>query len=457
MQDHREQHDTAGAGGTGLSRRGLLRRLLDGLFADTRGATLTQQVMVIGLALAGMAGFSKFGSALHEQLEGEAARIQGRGKPGLALSLGSLAPSFQPLPLACPGGSCRCFAAGTPVATGADGEGGGLVCNGRGLAAQPADGAQQPAEDAATERARASAERRLAAEQKRREREQRQCERSVAADLNRYRRQTRHDYTPASGRGRPKTREQLIATLCEEMSSDCRPAASLPQCLAQARCLARRAAEHDNFTYFGGDQATRNNLRAICSEDPDLVRSCYKGAPIAMDPAFGGNPKNAQGHRDPKLSQQAGEAAARAYQQEVHPEADGWTCFEDLEGVPNVFDLACYHEDGRVAIIEAKGGNAGKGERKNAEKSLRVEQGTLEYVTTISKAIRASGKGGGKELANRIDALAINPDAIESGRLSYVLVRQPFRDGDAPDGSALDGDPLDVRVRHFDLNAENCN
>ncbi len=64
----------------------------------SRGAALLEQVVVLGLALLGLIGFSRFGTELHAQLGQEAEHIRGRGMPGSDLSLGAMASSYQPLP-----------------------------------------------------------------------------------------------------------------------------------------------------------------------------------------------------------------------------------------------------------------------------------------------------------------------------------------------------------------------
>lgn len=65
-----------------------------------RGAALLEQLVLLAVALLGLIGFSRFGTALHEQLDQESEHIRGRGTPGSDLSLGALAGSYQPLPAA---------------------------------------------------------------------------------------------------------------------------------------------------------------------------------------------------------------------------------------------------------------------------------------------------------------------------------------------------------------------
>lgn len=65
---------------------------------STRGAALLEQLVLVLVALGGLIGFSRFGTALHEQLTEEGQHIRGRGMPGSGLSPGALAGAYQPLP-----------------------------------------------------------------------------------------------------------------------------------------------------------------------------------------------------------------------------------------------------------------------------------------------------------------------------------------------------------------------
>ncbi|HEU4580320.1 MAG TPA: hypothetical protein VFS67_18820 [Polyangiaceae bacterium] len=73
-------------------------RWLRRLRRDQRGASLIEQVLIMGVAVVGMVGFSRFGTELHEDLEQEAQHVRGRGSANAALSLGALASSYQPQP-----------------------------------------------------------------------------------------------------------------------------------------------------------------------------------------------------------------------------------------------------------------------------------------------------------------------------------------------------------------------
>jgi len=75
---------------------------------------MVEQVVLVGVALAAIVGFARFGTALHAQLDEEARHIQGKGVPG-NVNLAGMLSSFEPR--VCRGGSCQCFGAGTLVAT----------------------------------------------------------------------------------------------------------------------------------------------------------------------------------------------------------------------------------------------------------------------------------------------------------------------------------------------------
>jgi hypothetical protein len=74
------------------------RRWLARLRGDQRGASLIEQVLIMGVAVVGMVGFSRFGTEVHEDLDQEAQHVRGRGSAHAALSMGALASSYQPQP-----------------------------------------------------------------------------------------------------------------------------------------------------------------------------------------------------------------------------------------------------------------------------------------------------------------------------------------------------------------------
>jgi hypothetical protein len=87
---------------------------------DQRGASLIEQVLIMGVAVVGMVGFSRFGTELHEELDHEAQHVRGRGSANAALSLGGLASSYRPQPLS-GGGSPPLRGAQPPAATSSSG------------------------------------------------------------------------------------------------------------------------------------------------------------------------------------------------------------------------------------------------------------------------------------------------------------------------------------------------
>jgi hypothetical protein len=71
-------------------------RWLGRLRRDQRGASLIEQVLIMGVAVVGMVGFSRFGTEVHDDLDREAQHVRGRGSANAPLSLGALAGSYQP-------------------------------------------------------------------------------------------------------------------------------------------------------------------------------------------------------------------------------------------------------------------------------------------------------------------------------------------------------------------------
>jgi hypothetical protein len=56
---------------------------------------LIEQVLLMGVAVVGMVGFSRFGTELHEDLDREAQHVRGRGSANAPLSMAALAGSYQ--------------------------------------------------------------------------------------------------------------------------------------------------------------------------------------------------------------------------------------------------------------------------------------------------------------------------------------------------------------------------
>jgi Flp pilus assembly pilin Flp len=71
-------------------------RWLARLRRDQQGASLIEQVLIMGVAVVGMVGFSRFGTEVHDDLDREAQHVRGRGSASAALSLGALAGSYRP-------------------------------------------------------------------------------------------------------------------------------------------------------------------------------------------------------------------------------------------------------------------------------------------------------------------------------------------------------------------------
>ena len=80
-------------------------------------------------------------------------------------------------------------------------------------------------------------------------------------------------------------------------------------------------------------------------------------------------------------SEALGEEAARIYVKQNYPDATPLASKLPGKGKQGQFDQVYATEDGKVLIIEAKGGNASWGSRSAGKD--RAQQGSLEYMDSI--------------------------------------------------------------------------
>jgi hypothetical protein len=136
-----------------------------------------------------------------------------------------------------------------------------------------------------------------------------------------------------------------------------------------------------------------------------------------------------------KLSERLGEAAGREFarQQLGNPKEEKLP--RAGAGVP---DLVFEGPNGKLIIIECKGGTAGLGTRQSADQRFTVEQGTVEYLQSLARTMENSSDPKIRELGERLRTeLAKNPPNVD-----YFLVKQPF---------TPDGDLAAPQVGKFDL------
>ncbi|MBE7384878.1 MAG: hypothetical protein F6J95_026125 [Leptolyngbya sp. SIO1E4] len=121
-------------------------------------------------------------------------------------------------------------------------------------------------------------------------------------------------------------------------------------------------------------------------------------------------------------SEQLGEAAGRQVA-ENHPDGP-WQELKIPRSGSGVPDLMYEAADGRLLIIEAKGGTSELGTRLSTDGTRRVEQGHRDYLESLAAAMSRSSDPDIRRLGAKIEvALRGNPPAID-----YMVVRQPFQD-----------------------------
>ena len=135
-------------------------------------------------------------------------------------------------------------------------------------------------------------------------------------------------------------------------------------------------------------------------------------------------------YRVTQASQKLGEAAAEAYVLNRDPAAQKLYPQPGDQTAAGVFDQVWRLSDGKLIVIEAKGGSSPTGTREirsNASsKNLGkiAEQGSTEYLYEIIASMRNKG-GNARNIAVLIEK------AIRDGKFEYGLVRQKI------DGNSL--------------------
>jgi hypothetical protein len=118
-------------------------------------------------------------------------------------------------------------------------------------------------------------------------------------------------------------------------------------------------------------------------------------------------------------SARLGEAAGREFARQTFGAAKPLDIGHSGAGVP---DLLYELPDGRLILIECKGGTSPLGTRESADGRFLVQQGTVEYAQSLARTMENSPEPTIRALGERLrTALARNPPALD-----YYLVRQPF-------------------------------
>lgn len=412
-------------------RRGLVALLSAWLryFADTTGATSVEHVLIMSVALTGAVGFKELGTKLQHQLEGEAAHIEGKGMPRGG-ELASLAASFDAPELDCPGTACSVPALSSPL-TGSGTPGSSTT---PGAAAPVAGGSKPPPPPPPPPLTPAQKDRKS------------ECEARLAASPQNYAPlEPKHKVV----RARPADPAEAIARLCTEMVCEC-PHKSDEQCLKQWECIYGYVAQHPTSKYFDNagvssadecptdSNAHNDSVQAQCLSKQIQRWACEKTpvtGPLGDDiPELTTTTIRPSGisttatNRDPNVSQEAGEEAARNFG------AVNFADYQCQEGkFQGEFDMVCVQGD-KVIVVEAKGGTSPLGKRKNVAGTDYVQQGTRDYAYAIAAVMPPSD--GGIDIAQKVR------DALDRGTLRYFKVRQPFSKA---------GTPLTPIVDEFDL------
>ena len=80
--------------------------------------------------------------------------------------------------------------------------------------------------------------------------------------------------------------------------------------------------------------------------------------------------------------------------------------------------------DGKIIVVEAKGGASTLGSRKGAD-GLRHQQGTGTYLDSILSSMEKKGASN-QEILDIVEKIRVAKDA---GNMEYLLVQQPIKDG----------------------------
>ncbi len=148
-------------------------------------------------------------------------------------------------------------------------------------------------------------------------------------------------------------------------------------------------------------------------------------------------------------TRQLGEAAAEAYVKS-RPDAAELTPVPMPKQGSGVPDQVYKTADGRLVIIEAKGGKSPLGMREGvgSSKGLLVEQGTRQYLESLAHELtRPNAPDNQKALGKLIKEALAKPNGVE-----YLLLRQPIETTQT--GSSKTSQLGQVEVQAFDLSAK---
>jgi hypothetical protein len=120
-----------------------------------------------------------------------------------------------------------------------------------------------------------------------------------------------------------------------------------------------------------------------------------------------------------KATEDLGTEAGRAYAR-LH--LDGFTDVPLPRTSAGVPDLVFQHPDGRIAIIECKGGDARLGTRLDTSGHILVQQGTIEYLRSLAATMAASEPGRVRDLGEQLQIMLES----EQPNIEYHVVRQPI-------------------------------
>ena len=138
-------------------------------------------------------------------------------------------------------------------------------------------------------------------------------------------------------------------------------------------------------------------------------------------------------------SEALGEEAARIYVKQNYPDATPLASKLPGKGKQGQFDQVYITEDGKVLIIEAKGGNASWGSRVAGEE--RAQQGSEKYMNSIIENYSEQSKSlmkdpryiaGDEDFVKEVESIQDMLDEIEiatkSQQIEYVGIQQKAND-----------------------------
>jgi len=139
-------------------------------------------------------------------------------------------------------------------------------------------------------------------------------------------------------------------------------------------------------------------------------------------------------------SEDLGEEAARIYVQQNYPNAKPLNTKLPGNGKQGEFDQVYTIDDGKVLIMEAKGGNATWGSRMAGEE--RAQQGTAKYMNSVIKNYNDKlriltkdpryGKVGEEAFTKQVEGIEDMLDELEIAKenkaLKYIGIQQKAND-----------------------------